>query len=108
MNDVYRVSKFPQAPFFVSDTLVIVCTSFYLVAMEKRVHLIPSRTQKLSSSSPMVLHTRVWKSRSPPSSFYFPLFVERRVGVFFWSAQACSCNTTHLSLDRSSIIIGFM
>lgn len=38
-----------------------------LVAIEKRKYLIPSRTQKSSSSSPMVLYARVWESRSPPS-----------------------------------------
>ncbi|PJD94732.1 MAG: hypothetical protein CK425_10855 [Parachlamydia sp.] len=29
-----------------------------------------ARTQKSNPLSPMVLHTRVWESRSPPSLFY--------------------------------------
>ena len=40
------------------------------MAMERGSHLIPSRTQKLSPSSPMVLHARVWKSRSLPDIFF--------------------------------------
>ena len=52
------------------------------MAIEKEVHLIPFRTQKLSPSSPMVLHTRVWKSRSPPSPFYFPQLSSDSWGFF--------------------------
>ena len=39
------------------------------MALEKGKYLIPFRTQKSSPSSPMVLHTRVWESRSSPSFF---------------------------------------
>ena len=52
-----------------------------LVAIEKRSHLIPSRTQKLSFSSPRVLYTRVWKSRAPPGFYLRPLIFFR--GLFF-------------------------
>lgn len=48
-------------------------TYFCLVVIEKGVHLIPSRTQKLSPSSPMVLHARVWESRSLPSFSFTPV-----------------------------------
>ncbi len=43
---------------------------FCLVTTEKGKYLNPFRTQKSSPSSPMVLHTRVWESRSLPSFFF--------------------------------------
>lgn len=39
------------------------------MTIEKGKYLNPFRTQKSSPSSPMVLHARVWKSRSSPSFF---------------------------------------
>ena len=56
------------------------------MVMEKEVHLNPFRTQKLSPLSPMVLHTRVWESRSPPI-FYFALQDNVLRGFFLpWSS----------------------
>jgi hypothetical protein len=52
------------------------------VAIEKGKYLIPSRTQKSSPSSPMVLYTRVWESRSLPS-FFFRLNHHAVIEVFF-------------------------
>lgn len=45
-----------------------------LVAIERGTHLIPSRTQQLSPSSPMVLYARVWKSRTPPGFLSLRVF----------------------------------
>ena len=36
------------------------------MTIEQGLHLIPFRTQKLRPASPMVLHARVWKSRTSP------------------------------------------
>ena len=51
------------------------------MAIEKGIHLIPFRTQKLSPSSPMVLYTRVWESRSLPSFIFAPSVL---MGLFFY------------------------
>ena len=37
-----------------------------LVTMAKRLNPIPSRTRKLNALAPMVLHLKVWESRSLP------------------------------------------
>jgi hypothetical protein len=37
-----------------------------LVTMAKRLNPIPSRTRPLNASAPMVLHLKVWESRSLP------------------------------------------
>ncbi len=57
-----------QAPFSINDDNHSY-DFFFLVTIEKEIYLIPSRTQKSSPSSPMVLRTRVWKSRTLPG-FY--------------------------------------
>ncbi len=63
--------------------LLIICQKFCLVAMEKGKYLTPFRTQKSSPSSPMVLHTRVWESRSPPGFLFLTLTISI-VRVFFF------------------------
>ena len=70
-----------QALFYISEAHVLQTIRSFLVAIEKRKYLIPSRTQKSSSSSPMVLYTRVWKSRSLPS-FSSP-WLDFLAGAFF-------------------------
>ena len=55
----------------------------FLVTLEKGKYLIPFRTQKSSPSSPMVLYTRVWESRSLPG-FSFALQAAKFVGLFYF------------------------
>ena len=59
---------------------------FFLVAIERGKYLIPSRTQKSSLSSPMVLYARVWESRSLPGFFTHP-FKATWKGFFLLSRQ---------------------
>ena len=44
-------------------------TRFFLglVVIARAKHPIPSRTRPLSAVAPMVLHLKVWESRSPPN-----------------------------------------
>ena len=56
----------------------------FSVAIAKRQHPFPSRTRKLSSSAPMVLHREaVWESRTPPKIFYKAPFPIIRLRGFF-------------------------
>ena len=38
-----------------------------LVVIAQVKHPVPSRTRKLSTVAPMVLHLKVWESRAPPN-----------------------------------------
>lgn len=42
----------------------------FLVAIARGPHPIPSRTRKLRLSAPMILHLKVWESRSLPGRDY--------------------------------------
>ena len=74
-NVPMKLKNETQASIFISEinlTDFFDLKIFVLVAIEKGKYLIPSRTQKSSPSSPMVLYARVRESRSLPSFFFAP------------------------------------
>src|SRR5476649_2895195 len=95
----------PQALFYVSDRIKrrrqTIYKKFILAALERGKYLIPFRTQKSSLSSPMVLHTRVWESRSLPSlssafkdsslkALFFANFFIDKIFINREAVKACS------------------
>ncbi len=55
---------------------------FALAAIEKRPHPIPFRTRKLSSSSPMILASSRWESRSLPG-LLFKRSISKDMDLFY-------------------------
>ena len=80
--------------------ILIICQIFAWWHIEKGKYLIPSRTQKSSPSSPMVLHTRVWESRSPPG-FSFARHMSAFAGLFFLLNRALALAPARLLLNRA-------
>ena len=52
-----------------TDVMGVIPPRFFLglVVIARAKHPIPSRTRQLSAVAPMVLHLKVWESRSPPN-----------------------------------------
>src|SRR5690606_11099867 len=59
----------------------------FLVAMARRLHLFPFRTEPLSSAAPMVLPPQRWESRSPPDYFPESLVALKRGRAFLIHAE---------------------